>query len=213
VRVLVLATALDDAFAALVEGDRIIAQARTPGGRGLVERLPELAGTVIEGRPDLIAVLVGPGSFTGIRAGLALAEGLAVGFGCPVVGVTVGEAVAAGVGRDLRHGGLRVATDARRGTVFLEGDGPPRSVALSELDAPGRPVLAGGDAADALLDRLRSLGVAATPAEPALPGPVSIARTARDRIAGRLAPLEVLPLYVDPPEVSRAAAPARPAPA
>ena len=43
---------------------------------------------------DLIAVTIGPGSFTGIRGGIALAQGIAVAAGCPVVGVTVGEAFA-----------------------------------------------------------------------------------------------------------------------
>ena len=43
---------------------------------------------------DLVAVTVGPGSFTGIRAALALAHGLALAAGVPVIGVTVGEALA-----------------------------------------------------------------------------------------------------------------------
>ena len=43
---------------------------------------------------DLIAVTVGPGSFTGIRAGLALAHGIGLAAAVPVIGVTTGEALA-----------------------------------------------------------------------------------------------------------------------
>src|ERR1700709_979055 len=43
---------------------------------------------------DLIAVTVGPGSFTGIRGGVALAQGIGVAAGVPVIGVTVREALA-----------------------------------------------------------------------------------------------------------------------
>ncbi|MFL5251976.1 MAG: tRNA (adenosine(37)-N6)-threonylcarbamoyltransferase complex dimerization subunit type 1 TsaB, partial [Rhodopila sp.] len=43
---------------------------------------------------DLVAVTVGPGSFTGIRGGIALAQGIGLAAGCPVIGVTVGESLA-----------------------------------------------------------------------------------------------------------------------
>ena len=46
---------------------------------------------------DAVAAVVGPGGFTGIRAALALAEGIGLGAGIPVIGVTTGEALAAAV--------------------------------------------------------------------------------------------------------------------
>ncbi len=77
---------------------------------------------------DLIAATIGPGSFTGIRAGLALAHGLGLALGVPVVGVTVGEAVADA----FPHLGDRVlwtVTNSRRDHIFLERDGEVVSVA------------------------------------------------------------------------------------
>jgi tRNA threonylcarbamoyladenosine biosynthesis protein TsaB len=72
-------------------------------------RLPDL---------DLLAVTVGPGSFTGIRVGLAAARGLALATGLPCVGVTSFAAVAAAVLPELRP--LAVALDSRRDEIFVQ---------------------------------------------------------------------------------------------
>jgi len=53
----------------------------------LVEELLAEAGWPLESL-DRIGVGVGPGSFTGLRIGVALAQGIALGLGCPVVGVS-----------------------------------------------------------------------------------------------------------------------------
>ncbi len=64
-----------------------------------------------------IAVTVGPGSFTGVRVGVAAARGLALALDLPLVGVNVLEALAFPW---LRQGGAVLAVqDARRGEVFL----------------------------------------------------------------------------------------------
>lgn len=83
----------------------------------LIERLLAEAGWP-RGSIDRVAVGVGPGSFTGLRVGIALAQGIALGLGRPVVGVgslcAMARAVPAGVA------GRRVALlDARRGEVFV----------------------------------------------------------------------------------------------
>ena len=70
---------------------------------------------------DGIVVGTGPGSFTGIRIGLATARGLALGLGCPVAGVSTLYA----------FGGGRPVIDARRGQVFVEG---PAIARPEELD-------------------------------------------------------------------------------
>jgi tRNA threonylcarbamoyladenosine biosynthesis protein TsaB len=86
--------------AALVCGDRVLAARNEPMDRGQAERLlPMLEEMLAEtgtGWPTLdgIAVVTGPGNFTGVRLAVAAARGLAMGLGIPAVGVTVFEALA-----------------------------------------------------------------------------------------------------------------------
>src|SRR5215470_4880202 len=98
---------------------------------------------------DLVAVTVGPGSFTGIRAGVALAHGIALAAGLPVVGVTVGEALADSLPH-LGERGLWVAIDSRRGRIFLERDGAVIAVPLDDLPLPRGKVAVAGNAAPAV---------------------------------------------------------------
>jgi tRNA threonylcarbamoyladenosine biosynthesis protein TsaB len=66
---------------------------------------------------DRIAVGVGPGTFTGLRIGVATARGLGQALGIPLVGVSTLEAVALNASDDDSHAVLAVL-DARRGEVF-----------------------------------------------------------------------------------------------
>ncbi len=66
---------------------------------------------------DRIAVVRGPGSFTGVRIGIAAARGLALAAQCPAVGVTVFDALRASLGE---QDPMAVALDARRGQVFVQ---------------------------------------------------------------------------------------------
>lgn len=83
----------------------------------MIERLLAEAGWSARSL-ERIAVATGPGSFTGLRVGIALAQGVSEGLGVPLVGVGSLEAMAAGAPAELP--GARVAVlDARRAELFL----------------------------------------------------------------------------------------------
>lgn len=161
---------------------------------------------------DLVAVTVGPGSFTGIRAALALAYGIGLGAGVSVVGVSVGEALA----EALPHLGNRelwAAIDSRRGRVFLERSGLRiEACPRDSLPVPGGSVAIAGDAAIDTAARLAARDVEVMLTDARFPQARHVAVAARKRHAGELPPLAAQPLYVDPPE-ARLPAAHRPAPA
>ena len=160
---------------------------------------------------DLIAVTVGPGSFTGIRAALALAHGLALGTGRPLVGVTVGEAVAEEV--ELAPGRvLWVASDSRRGRVFLERDGTAEAYELDALPVPDEPVAVAGEQAISVMAAWAARNIDVQLLESRGPGAVGIERAALGRLRGSLSPRAAQPLYVDPPEARIPPGGYRPAP-
>src|SRR5439155_10793463 len=79
---------------------------------------------------DLLVVGIGPGSFTGIRIGLAAARGLALALDVPVAGVSTLAALAAGAP------GAVPVIDARRREVFSLVGGEPRCLAPADLRLP-----------------------------------------------------------------------------
>ncbi|MGA3000610.1 MAG: tRNA (adenosine(37)-N6)-threonylcarbamoyltransferase complex dimerization subunit type 1 TsaB [Acetobacteraceae bacterium] len=208
-RVLVLDSALTRCSAALVVDDTVVIARSEVHRQGQEAVLPVMARDVFaqaldaakETSPciDLVAVTVGPGSFTGIRAGLALAHGIGLALGVPVIGVTIGEAI----GDAFPHLGDRVlwtVTDSRRGQIFLEREGETVSLAQEALPSPPGKVAVAGGAALHIAARLAASGanVMLTDARYALPR--HIALVARRRHAGALPPRAAQPLYVDPPE-------------
>ncbi len=83
---------------ALVRGEEIVAETLVPMTRGQDAQLPGLVDRLLQrtettlGEIDRFAVVTGPGSFTGIRVGVAFARGLSLATGAPSIGVTSLEA-------------------------------------------------------------------------------------------------------------------------
>lgn len=212
-RILVLDAAVGQCLAAMAIDDRIAAQRTERRDTGHEAALPVMAREVLpEDGCDLIAVTVGPGSFTGIRASLALAHGLALGFACPVVGVTVGEAMAEAFPR-LGRRALWVMTDSRRGHLFLETGAGIVSVPADGLPMPAGPVAVAGRAALGAAASLAARGANVMLTDARFPAPRHIARVAARRFAGELPPRAAQPVYVDPPEAKLPAGGLRPPPA
>ncbi len=156
---------------------------------------------------DLIAVTVGPGSFTGIRGSVALAQGLALGAGIEAIGVTNREAIAEALPY-LSGRMLWVATPSRRGHVFLEQPDRVDSMALTHLPAPGQPVAIAGTAALEVASRLAARGFDVMLTNARTPTGRHIATVAGRRARGEIAACAAEPLYIDPPAVRAPRAPA-----
>lgn len=180
-------------------------------GQGAAVRLPSLLANALDRKPLLIAVITGPGSFTGLRATLALAHGIAAGTGADVIGVSMGEALAPALLAFRTDAPLWCVSQARRDRVFIEivgADGTvasPLSVMLDALPDPdGEPVLAGdANAVAGAILAGRGIGWHAGPSETS---PLLIAEAALRRHGGALPPRDAQPLYVDPPEAKLPAA-------
>lgn len=196
-RLLVLDAALGDAVAAVLEDVSVLADAGPGDQRSLAERVARLPLDGIAA----VCVTVGPGSFTGLRAALALAHGLALARGVTLVPVTVAEAL----GEALPHRGGRVlwvAIDSRRERVFLDRGEGMQALMLAEVPRPDRRVAVAGDAAVPVAARIAAAGGDVMLTDARRPRPRDVASAALRRLSGEWAPLAAVPLYVDPPAVT-----------
>ncbi len=201
-RILALSSPYGGCEAAILAGGAPVAAGRIAEELGLAGALPGLIERLLDraGRAlDLIGVVVGPGSFTGLRAGISVAAGIGLALDVPVIGVTVAEALAAElsalVGRTLW-----TAVTARRGRVFLDmGDGFGGYPTDALPPAPGRVAVC-GNAANLVAATLAARGTDVLLTTARTPKPVHVAEIAALRHAGGLPPLPAEPLYVDAPE-------------
>ena len=205
--------------AAICAGGEVLAHRFEPRTRGHAEALMPMIEAVLEearlGMADLgaLAVTIGPGTFTGLRVGLAAARGLALARALPLVGVTTLEAIAAAV--EARKGEvIAAAFDARREEIYFqlfdESHEPltePMLIALEDASSYipfPRPLVLAGTGAVLLADVLEGHGSASRMAQ-ARPQPDAlwIARIAEARMAAhgpdrfRVAPA---PLYLRAPD-------------
>ncbi len=117
--VLVIDTCLGACQVGRFEDVRMLAGLSEPMERGHQERLAPMAAEVMAGASfadiEKIVVTIGPGSFTGLRVGLAFAKGLQLATGAPLAGVGTLEALAASA-----EGAAAGVIDARRGLVYVQ---------------------------------------------------------------------------------------------
>jgi tRNA threonylcarbamoyladenosine biosynthesis protein TsaB len=204
-RILALDSAVARCSATIVADGEVVAGYQQDLERGHASVLPVMAQDCLSDAAlratdlDLIAVTVGPGSFTGIRGGIALAQGIGVAAGVPVVGVTVGEALADSLPQ-LGGRTLWCATVSRRGRIFLEVGDAVFSLAVGELPRPDGPVAVAGGAAADVASRLAARDVNVMLTDARRPTGRHIALVAERRFLGLIRPLAAEPLYVDPPE-------------
>lgn len=113
---LVISTATAACSVALVDGDTIVAEMHEAVGRGHAERLiPMIAALPHKGRADAILVDCGPGSFTGLRVGLAAARALALAWDVPVHGFSSLALIAV-----TADGPCAVAIQGGHGELFVQ---------------------------------------------------------------------------------------------
>src|SRR5487761_1337812 len=178
-KVLGLDNAGSQCAVAVLDGERVAAARAEAMMRGQAERLMPLiaetlaAAAIAPAALDLIAVTTGPGSFTGIRIGLAAARGLALATGRPAAGVGVLEAYAAALPPAARQARtLVVAVESKRDEFYLQAF-PAAGAALvspapvhpRDLAAwlPAGPWLLAGDAAVRLQAQLAGHDIVMAP--------------------------------------------------
>jgi tRNA threonylcarbamoyladenosine biosynthesis protein TsaB len=199
--------AFDTAFAAVsacvARDGAVRAWRRVELARGHAEILLPMVREVLDeagieaGALDRIATTLGPGHFTGLRAGLAAAQGMGLATGAALVGVTSFAALAAAL-EPPRAGERRViAFDSKRAEAFVEIDGgTPFAATPADFAPDGERFVVAGDRAAEFAAALARLGRTARVADgPALPDARALARIARAaEPAARL-----VPLYIHPP--------------
>ena len=216
-RVLALDAAAAAISAALLEDGRILAHRFEAMERGHAERLMPMVVAVMTGIPwsslDAVAVSVGPGSFTGIRVGLAAARGIGLALRIPVVGVTTFEAVARAAPPPAPGRRPLVVIESKRRELYVQLlDERRRPLAEPEALAPEDiaryvgpgPILVVGDGAARVAAALSSAGLDASLASaPALPDAVRVAEAAFERLRVEGPPAHpARPLYLRSPDVT-----------
>jgi tRNA threonylcarbamoyladenosine biosynthesis protein TsaB len=178
---------------------------------GLIESFPVLLERAVQAHAITdIAVGTGPGSFTGLRTTISLAQGYAAAAGIPLWGIPADAAFA--VAFPQLHRPLWVVIRARKDRLFLLRDGAAEACADENIPRPAAPIALAGDAAAETAARLAARGADVLLTNARAIDPSWIARAAQSRRAAGLPPLPAQPAYIDPPEAKLPAGGLRPAP-
>jgi tRNA threonylcarbamoyladenosine biosynthesis protein TsaB len=220
VLVLALDTTTRAGSISVVRDDQVLSEIIGDPSRTHGERLPGDLMRAVDAASislpdiDLLAVAAGPGSFTGLRVGIAAMQGLAMALDRRIVPVSLLDALA-DVGAD-GHKAVATWVDAQRGEVFsalydVTGTRvviPPASLPpASTLDAWGdlqRPVGFLGDGAVRYADVIRARLGAETPVIAAPPVAATIGRLAARSPDRAVLPHAVVPIYIRKPDAELA---------
>ncbi|HKX77001.1 MAG TPA: tRNA (adenosine(37)-N6)-threonylcarbamoyltransferase complex dimerization subunit type 1 TsaB [Novosphingobium sp.] len=182
-RILAIDSSTEACSVALFEGADLTGADLVDGhfeviGRGHAERLvPMIARLPDRGRADLIAVSLGPGSFTGVRVGLAAAKALALAWRVPVSGYSTLALVAAIACRETGAAAAGVAMAGGHGEWFVQSltaDGMPLGQCASLIPAEAavqvrEPLVAGNRAEELVALRTSGTAIALLPDARRLP--------------------------------------------
>ncbi len=120
-RTLIIETSTTACSVALIEEGAAVARLHDVVGRGHAERLiPMVAALPGGGRAGRVLVDCGPGSFTGIRVGIAAARGLALGWGAEIAGFSALPLIAAMGFSDRLTDDIAVILEGGHGEVFMQ---------------------------------------------------------------------------------------------
>ncbi|MGE5203139.1 MAG: tRNA (adenosine(37)-N6)-threonylcarbamoyltransferase complex dimerization subunit type 1 TsaB [Acidobacteriota bacterium] len=220
-RVLAFDSSGNGCSAAVVDEGGVLAHEFEAMALGQAERLVPMIARTMEaarlgfGELDCIAVTVGPGAFTGVRIGIAAAEGLALATGRPVLGLTSFETVAAAVPEALLAGRrLVVALESRREELYLQAFDAARmpldgGALVPEAQwrrwIPASPLTLAGDGSERLEAALGGTSIERAPGS-GIPDAADLGRLARARwLAGARTP-RLEPLYLRAPDTTLPAA-------
>ncbi len=224
-KILALETSAKAVSAAVTEDGRLLAQGYQDTGLTHSRTLMPIVEAILKNTEltvqdmDAIAVAAGPGSFTGIRIGVAAAKGLAFAAEKPAAGVSTLAAMARNVA--FADGLVVCAMDARRQQVYnalfraengtLTRLTPDRAISLEDLAAELReldgPKMVVGDGGRLCRDALAASGIACRLAPPHLlmQCAASVALEAEDlaRRGGLVDAQALQPVYLRPPQAQR----------